>query len=101
VLLASALAFPLAACGDDDGGSGGDASGEDVYNSNCARCHGPDGEGGTGPELGGGAVAENMSLEEQIDVITNGRGGMPAWGDELSESEIEAVATFEREDLGQ
>ncbi len=102
--LAAVLAFPLAACGGDDSpsGSGGEASGEEIYSSNCARCHGPDGEGGVGPQLGGGAVVDDFpDIADQIAVITDGRGQMPAWGDTLSESEIESVATYEREDLGQ
>ncbi len=106
-LLAAATLF-LAACGGDsepggDGGGGGEASlGEEVYGDNCARCHGPDGEGGTGPQLGDGAVAENFpDIEDQIEVIREGRNGMPAWEDSLTPEEIEAVATFEREELGQ
>ena len=106
VVLLALLVAPLAACGGDDAPEGSDgtasgaADGQAVYESNCARCHGPDGEGGTGPELGDGAVEESLTLDEQIDVITNGRNAMPAWEDELSAEEIEAVAVYEREELG-
>ena len=103
-LLLPLLAVPLAACGGDDGGTsdadGGDASGQEIYESNCARCHGPDGEGGVGLPLGDGAVEDSLTLEGQIEVITEGRNAMPAWGDQLSDEEIEAVATYEREELG-
>jgi hypothetical protein len=34
------------------------------------------------------------TLDELIQVITNGRGGMPAWRDELTADEIRAVATY-------
>ena len=47
-----------------------------------------------------GAVEEHLTLDEQIETITEGRNGMPAWGDQLSEDEIMAVATYEREELG-
>jgi cytochrome c oxidase subunit II len=101
--LAAALALPLAACGGgDEPSGGGSASGAEIYSANCARCHGPDGEGGVGPQLGDGAVAETYpDIADQIEVITNGRNGMPAWEDTLSSAEIESVATYEREDLGQ
>jgi cytochrome c oxidase subunit II len=104
IALAALLAFPLAACGGDDEAAGGDGaqSGEEIYSANCARCHGPDGEGGVGPQLGDGAVAENFpDIADQIDIIANGRNQMPAWSDTLSDTEIESVATYEREELGQ
>lgn len=95
----------LSACGGDSepAGGGGEASlGQDVYEDNCARCHGPDGEGGVGPQLGDGAVAENFpDIADQIAVIREGRNGMPAWDDSLTPEEIEAVAVYEREELGQ
>ena len=34
------------------------------------------------------------SLELAIDRITNGQGGMPAFGDQLSDEQIQAVAEF-------
>lgn len=99
----------LVACGGDDGGGGGgggggseESLGQQVYSDNCARCHGPDGEGGVGPALGGGSVVENYpDLEDQLTVIREGRNAMPAWEGTLSPEEIEAVAVYEREELGQ
>ncbi len=72
VALVAAAALFLAACGGDSepsGDGGGEASsGQGIYEDNCARCHGPDGEGGVGPQLGDGAVAENYpDIEDQID----------------------------------
>ncbi len=102
IALAAALAVPLAACGGDSEPGGEASTGESVYSDNCARCHGPDGEGGTGPALGDGAVAENLpDIEDQLRVIREGRNGMPAWDEELTPEEIDAVATYEREELGQ
>lgn len=76
--------------------------GERVYNINCASCHGAHGQGSVGPPLGDGVVAENYPfIDEQIAVINEGRGAMPAFENSLTVEEIEAVALFEREKLGQ
>jgi cytochrome c551 len=108
-VLAAAL-VPLA-CGDDGGGSStpeltpeqendpGLVTGREVYVNNCASCHGADGGGGSGPQLSDGKVADDLTLDEQIDVITNGRGVMPSWKGDLTPEEIEDVARFEREVL--
>jgi cytochrome c551 len=110
MITAAVLALTLVvagACGGDDegaggGGGGGPTEGSEIFSQNCATCHGQAGEGGFGPELGGGAVAEAYpDIEDQIAVITNGRASMPAFGGDLSDEQIRAVATFEREELGQ
>jgi mono/diheme cytochrome c family protein len=49
-----------AGCGGDDGGTAQSqdeqvAAGQDVYAAECARCHGEQGEGGTGPQVIGGS----------------------------------------------
>jgi mono/diheme cytochrome c family protein len=104
LVLAIVAVLGLAACGDDGGGGGGgeESLGEAVYSENCARCHGPDGEGGVGPQLGGGAVVESFpDIEDQLTVIREGRNAMPAFGESLTAEEIEAVARYERDELGQ
>ena len=77
-----------------DGSSGSASVGEDVYQESCAACHGGSGEGGTGPSLVG--VDERLTRDEQITIVRDGRGRMPAWGDELTAEEIEAVVDFQR-----
>jgi cytochrome c551 len=63
-----------------------------IYSANCAVCHGADGSGGVGPDLRG--IGQMHTVDELIQVITNGRGAMPAWRDRLSAAQIRAVATY-------
>ena len=76
----------------EDGGDG--VSGADVYQESCAVCHGGSGEGGTGPSLVG--VDERLTRDQQIRIVRDGRGRMPAWDDELTAEEIEAVVDHQR-----
>jgi len=79
---------------------GGDVAGAAVFEANCAACHGADGGGGVGPQLSDGAVVEAYpDVADEIAVITEGRAGMPAFGDALSPAEIDAVARYTRESL--
>jgi cytochrome c oxidase cbb3-type subunit 3 len=105
-LLVAGGAIVLGACS-SGGGSDVDLSddpeletGRDVYNANCARCHGPEGGGGAGTKLNDGLMEVRFpDIEDQIAVIANGFGGMPAWEGTLSPEEIRAVARYEREAL--
>ena len=82
------------------GSTAAGADGAAIYASNCASCHGATGGGSVGPALGGGAVAESLPDEaDQIQVITDGRGGMPSFDGRLSEAEIQAVTDYTRNDL--
>ena len=75
-------------------GAGDTVSGEDVYAGNCARCHGGSGQGGSGPSMEG--VADRLTEDEHVEVVREGREGMPAWKDTLSDEEIAAVVAYER-----
>jgi mono/diheme cytochrome c family protein len=80
--------------------TGGAVSGEAVFTSNCASCHGADGSGGVGPALGNRAGVEAFpDAADQVVVITEGRNGMPAFGDRLTAEEIQAVTDYTRDDL--
>lgn len=101
----TALALALTGCAlfeDDDGG--GDATpvtdGRALYSQNCASCHGASGQGGIGPALGGGAVADKFTVEEHTAIVVGGQGGMPPFGERLSEDQIDAKVAFERDELG-
>ncbi len=75
-------------------------SGRNVYARNCASCHGSDGGGGVGTKLSDGVVvAAYPDIKDQIDLIANGQGRMPAYAGRLSGEEMQAVARYTREVL--
>jgi mono/diheme cytochrome c family protein len=93
-----------AACGGSSGSSssasppsgGGEvsaAAGKDVFESNCATCHTLADAGATG-SVGPDLDDLKPDAETVKNQVTNGGGGMPAFGGQLSEAQIESVATY-------
>ena len=66
--------------------------GEKIFKTNCVICHGIKGN----LQLNGAKVLgeSELSLEERILVIKNGRNTMTPFGGLLSDEEIEAVAKY-------
>jgi cytochrome c oxidase subunit 2 len=79
------------------------ARGEKVYAANCAACHQANGEGvpGAFPALKGGAIATGP-VAGHLDIVLNGKAGtaMAAFGPQLSDADIAAVVTYERNSWG-
>ncbi len=79
------------------------AKGEAVYNANCAACHQADGAGipGAFPAITGSAIATGP-IDAHIGIVMNGKAGtaMAAFGGQLSEADIAAVVTYQRNALG-
>ncbi|MFC5711315.1 c-type cytochrome [Thalassorhabdus alkalitolerans] len=73
---------------EEQAGETHEGAGEDIYQGNCASCHGGDLEGGSGPALAG----EGFSEDEVLDAIENGRPGMPA--DIVEGEEAEQVSAW-------
>lgn len=77
--------------------------GEQVFLTHCATCHESTGvgQGVTYPALAGGEIP-NGPLEVHIDLVMNGRGGteMQSWAPQLSDRELAAVITYERNAWG-
>ena len=75
------------------------ARGEKVYQANCAACHQANGMGlpGAFPAINGSKVATGP-IAAHIDVVLNGRPGtaMAAFGGQLSDADIAAVVTYQR-----
>jgi len=91
--------------------------GAEIYRSSgCSGCHGGSGGGGVGPKLSEGETLLSFPEEQDhIDWVKGGSqpkigqpynargrvaaGGMPGFGGQLSDEEIEAVVLYEREKL--
>ena len=105
VLLAAAATvvalFTNAPTGPESTAPGEPVTGEAIYARNCSGCHGPSGQGGGGPALSPERLAERFpTVADQMTVVSNGRGGMPAFGGRLSAEEIDAVVAYTRTELG-
>ncbi|WP_010532119.1 cytochrome c551 [Lentibacillus jeotgali] len=99
-------ALVLGACGGgagDNGGNNGGSSGsnggetsesaaaEELFQSNCATCHGSDLSGGSGPNLT--SVGADYSADEIVDIIKNGKGNMPAQK-QVSDEDAQTIASW-------
>lgn len=73
--------------------------GEKVYGANCAGCHQAKGEGMAPvfPALDGSAMVKGPK-QALLDIVMNGKAGtaMPAFGKQLTDTDIAAVATYAR-----
>lgn len=79
--------------------------GQEVYSTSCAACHGVTGAGvpGAFPAMAGSPITtEADKLAAHIDIIINGKSGtaMQAFGQQLNDSDIAAVVTYERNAFG-
>lgn len=74
------------------------AQGKEIFATNCAMCHGPDGKGN--PALGAPNLTDNVWLygggeTTIIQTIAKGRNGvMPAWGQFLGENKVHVLAAY-------
>jgi cytochrome c oxidase subunit 2 len=73
--------------------------GERVFLDHCATCHQPNGVGQPGkyPALSGSSIVTGR-IEGHLNRVMNGKAGteMQAWAPQLSDLEIAAVITYER-----
>ena len=93
--------------------AGNASDGAKVYQTNCSSCHQAGGTGvaGTFPPLAGNAVVTG-DPKTVVHIIKYGLSGkvvvkgttyngmMPAWGQQLSDSDIASVATYVRSSFG-
>ena len=79
--------------------------GEELYQANCASCHGAAGEGDGAAASGlmppptdftNQAYMAERSTDSLYQSIVNGKGSMPAYGEAFNEAENRALAAFVR-----
>ncbi|MGB5621064.1 MAG: cytochrome c oxidase subunit II [Gammaproteobacteria bacterium] len=79
------------------------AEGESQYNTACAACHQVNGQGlpPTFPAIAGSALATG-DIAAHIDIGVNGRPGtaMAAFGPQLSDEQLAAIVTYQRNAFG-
>ncbi|HKS97778.1 MAG TPA: c-type cytochrome [Terriglobia bacterium] len=75
------------------------ASGEEIFRSHCAACHGLDARGGEhAPNIATDPKVRARSDRERVNIVTHGvpRAGMPAFDALLAPAEIQAVVRYLR-----
>lgn len=77
------------------------ADGAALFETNCATCHQPKGEGieGAFPKLAGNTFVAGDPAAVAATLL-NGRGGMPAFKDDLKDDQLAAIASFVRASWG-
>ena len=79
---------------------GGPTDGKAIFASaGCVGCHTLAAAGATGT-VGPNLDDAKPSKELVLDRVTNGKGGMPSFKGQLSQAQIEAVATFVSQNAG-
>jgi mono/diheme cytochrome c family protein len=74
-----------------------------LYDTNCAKCHAPDGSGNTtvGKAVGAkdlrSAEAKKLTDAEILTQIDQGKGNMPPFGGTLSKAQINSLLPIVRE----
>lgn len=94
LICVTALALPSSARAQSDAGK--------VYAKNCVLCHAADGSGNSssGKALGAKDLAssevQKKSDEELTEVVTKGKGKMPAFGKKITSDEIKGLLAYIR-----
>ena len=79
-----------------DGNQGGSdvvavVDGSAIYSTNCAGCHGANGEGARAKAIAGIGAFFAADASPLVNLVTNGGTNMPSFGSKLSAEEIDAV----------
>jgi mono/diheme cytochrome c family protein len=94
---AVALYVSLVAANPDASVGGGQGAGGDdpqsLFTSNCGSCHVLE-KAGTSGAVGPNLDEAQPTFEEAVRQIRNGGGGMPAFGDQLTDEQIRALARY-------
>jgi len=72
--------------------------GQQLFTTNCAVCHGPDGDAVPGVDLGRGKFKRASSYDNLVEIIADGvpKTAMPAFSKELSDLEMRTIVAYLR-----
>jgi len=73
--------------------------GEELWDGTCAKCHGPDGEGGYGPRIAGTDLVTDEAAIERL-LREGGPVNMPPVGRDWNDDEMNALTAYLKENLG-
>ena len=82
-----------AAAGSAMYGGGAGVNGAVVFKDNCGSCHTLS-TAGTNGQVGPNLDNTTLAVPDIESTVRNGKGGMPAFGDQLSDAQIKAVAAY-------
>jgi mono/diheme cytochrome c family protein len=86
--------------GGGGGGAGGGTDGKSIFAQNgCGSCH-TLADAGTSGTIGPNLDQSKPSVELAIDRVTNGKGQMPSFKEDLSQEQIRAVAEYVSQSAG-
>jgi cytochrome c553 len=71
-------------------------TGAEIFQRNCASCHGPAGQGGKGPAFVAGGPLAGLTFDQRVEKIGRGKplNAMPRWRGKLSTEQIRMVAAY-------
>jgi len=71
-------------------------AGNQIYITNCASCHGPEGQGGIGPNMADNYYIHGGGINDMMATIINGVPikGMISWKGILDDQQMNQVASF-------
>lgn len=68
-----------------------------TFKAKCAMCHGADGKGGKMGTRDFASAEVKAETDAQLtEIITKGKGKMPAYGGKLSDADIKGLVTYIR-----
>lgn len=70
-----------------------EVDGKQLFSDKCGSCHTLQ-AAGTAGQVGPNLDAVSLSAADIEGIVRTGRGGMPAFGGQLSDAEMSAVAAF-------
>jgi mono/diheme cytochrome c family protein len=80
-------------------GAGGPTDGKTIFTQKCGSCHVLS-DAGTSGTIGPNLDATQLSLQQIAQQVRNGGGGMPAFEGQLSDEQIDAVASYVAKSAG-